>query len=272
MSEHRLSDLAQMLRDAGEDPGSLPALQQEMDQVRDLPLSGWVDRAHGFLMEQWGHLLGEVAESKEAGSLLMRVAGGESLDPIEQDVLRAQLADGLRMLPAGVCVLAAEAIPVPGTGMVSVWALHKMGLMPSRWREAHLLAELRKEAARVRQVAPQVAAELDAMGAELEHEAEEHERVETRCATLMHWDADMDGSWSDGERQAYLQALTRVRRHVSADPHEKRWFLRYQAAVYGPYRLPRIRSAPLDLPLMVCFDGDTGWVELEAALVEARLD
>ena len=66
----------------------------------------------------------------------------------------AVMAAGLRLNTrlawyAGILAAANSTFPVPGTGLLTPWLLQRLGLMPSRWREAHLLLQLFKDCCQV---------------------------------------------------------------------------------------------------------------------------
>ena len=45
--------------------------------------------------------------------------------------------------------------------------------------------------------------------------------------------------------------------------NEKRWYLSMEHQVFGPVRLSEIMTANPEAKLMVCFDGNSGWLCLE---------
>ena len=86
--------------------------------------------------------------------------------------------------------------PIPGTSVFTPWLLARLGLMPSRWREAHLLDQLRKEAARLRQAGhSEQAKRVSRLGSDLEAEANARERAAHEASLLTHWDANQNGIW-----------------------------------------------------------------------------
>jgi hypothetical protein len=262
----RIATLARDLEARGVGAGGLLLLQDELDAVEHPP--GWLARARAglssFADRQWKHLWGEVEESAELFGIVKRALRGRDLTAIERDKARSQLLDLLRVAPAGLLVLAVEAIPVPGTSVVTPWLLVKLGLMPSRWREAHLLAGLQAEAGRLRgQQEADAADELDALRARLTRECEDRERLAHEAALLSWWDADGDGQWDPPERAAYDAAVADLRTRLAGSAHERRWFLCDRHHVFGPMRLSELGDERIEGHLMVRPDDMESWVALD---------
>lgn len=261
----RIATLARELQARGVAAGELLLLQDELDAVEHPP--GWLARARAglsaFANRQWRHLWGEVEESAELFGIVKRALRGGRLTAIDRDKARSQLLDLLRVAPAGLLVLAVEAIPVPGTSVVTPWLLVKLGLMPSRWREAHLLAGLQSEAARLRDAREGAAAdELDALRVSITRECADRERLAHEAALLGWWDADGDGEWDPPERAAYDAAVAGLRARLGDTAHERRWFLCDRHHVFGPMRLSELGTGAIEGHLMVRPDDLQGWVAL----------
>jgi len=262
----RIATLANELELRGVAAGGLLLLQDELDAVEHPP--GWLARTRvglcSFANRQWRHLWGEVEESAELYDIVKRALLGQELSAVERDKAQAQLLDLLRVAPAGLLVLAVEVIPVPGTSVVTPWLLAKLGLMPSRWREAHLLAGLQAEAARLRGVEESEAAdELDELRVRLTRECEDRERLAHEAALLGWWDDDGDGRWGPAERVAYAAATESLRRRLEESAHERRWFLCDRHHVFGPLRLSELGKARVEGHLMVRPDDMESWVALD---------
>lgn len=262
----RIANLARDLEARGVAAGELVLLQDELDAVEHPP--GWLARTRAglstFANRQWKHLWGEVEESAELFGIVTRALRGGELTAIERDKARAQLLDLLRVAPAGLLVLAVEAIPVPGTSVATPWLLAKLGLMPSRWREAHLLAGLKAEAGRLRVAHEAEAAdELDALRARITRECEDRERLAHEAALLGWWDADGDGEWDPPERAAYDAAVVGVRARLPDTAHARRWYLCDRHHVFGPLRLSELGSDPVEGHLMVRPDDMESWIALD---------
>ena len=244
MTNGRIITLARDLEARGVQVDALLALQQELDVIETPPslLGRVTQRVRRVASTQWKHVIGELQESQEVfGLLTRRVQKQQELTPAERDAIRCQILDLLRVVPAGLIAFANTALPVPGTGLLTPWLLARLGLMPSRWREAHLLARLDAEAQRLRALGEDdAAARVEALEHALEEEADAREAAAHAAALLTHWDANGNGVWDDDERAAYDEALAEVRALASTRGHERRWFLSWNHQVFGPTRLTEV--------------------------------
>jgi len=270
MQHDRLIELASQFKAAGVDAAELRRMQTELDMLESPPglFSRLTRSARAAAGRQWANIVGELKESGELmGILRRRIAEGERLSEAEADKVRAQVLDMMRMVPAGVIAVANSALPVPGTGLLTPWILARLGLMPSRWREAHLLDQLRKASEHLReQGLHEQAARIDALGRELEDEADARDRAAHDAALLTHWDANDNGQWDTEERATYATALEAMMREARARAAQKRWFLSIDHQVFGPVRLSEISAATSHDGLLVCFDGKSGWFALDHLL------
>jgi hypothetical protein len=263
MSDERLERLIGRLRAQGVDVGGLPTLQTELEALEEPP--GLLQRVSrqtmDFARTQWGRLLGELDESAEAGALLRRRLRGEPLTEAQQAHLQAQLADLLRMVPASILSVAIEAIPVPGSSIVTPWLLRSLGLLPSRWREAHLLARLGEEAMRLRAAHQDAAAaQVEELAATLTAEADRRAEEQLHADLHLHWDADRSGHWDAEETAAFDAALARMRALVPADGWARCWYLCQAGRVFGPVRLQELRAVAQADALLVTHERVEGWV------------
>ncbi|MCA9697647.1 MAG: hypothetical protein KC431_08990, partial [Myxococcales bacterium] len=254
----------------------------EVEELRDLTVQlAVIERPPGLLRrvtsrvttratevarQQWGHLLGELQESREAMQLIrVRVRGERELSEEERAKVREQLLDLVRVFPAGLIAAANSALPVPGTSVLTPWLLVRLGLMPSRWREAHLLDQLRKQQEVLRRTGHADKADrIEEILEHLESEAEAREQVGRDSALLTHWDQNHNGVWDDDELAAYQAEVDRIRELVRVHAARKRWFFEYEGEVYGAARLTELEDLDeATNSMLVCFDGRTGWVALE---------
>lgn len=259
------------LEAGGYDATELRALQIEFDVLERPPglLTRMTVQAKLRAGHHWTAFVGELRESKEAmGIGLRRVVGGQ-LSPEERDKLRAQIVDLVKVFPAGLIAAANAAFPVPGTGMFTPWILNRLGLMPSRWREAHLLSVLRQQHDALTAAGYDHAADaLSRLHDRVERQADAREQAGSRARLLTHWDANNNGRWDDDERAAYLQELTRVRGLAERLAARKRWYIDDDGAVFGALRLSElVADSELaehlhDEALLVCYDGKSGWLAL----------
>ena len=269
MDIERLRAVAMALEARGVEVDGLRSLETEAVAIERPPglLGSLKAKVAGTVLSQWRNVRGEVGETSEAFSLLARrVTSKEPLEPEEADKIKAQLMDFVKVVPAGVFAAANAALPIPGTSVFTPMVLSKMGLMPSRWKEAHLLHTLRSESDRLRAAGHGGEAdELDALRAEVEADADAREEAAKNASLLTHWDENDNGVWDDDERAAYRSELDKLRHRLFDAGAKKRWFLRIGPEVWGPVRLSEIidDADELDNELLVCFDGSSGWVDLQ---------
>jgi hypothetical protein len=251
---------AEHLRDLGEQLEILerpPGLLQRVTQ-----------KARNFASRQWANFLGELEESREAVTLIgVRVRGERELTEEERAKIREQLLDLVRMFPVGVIAGLNITFPFPGSSVFTPWLLLKLGLLPSRWREAHLLDQLRRHQQVLQQTgyvsqAQRIAELLE----QLERDAEQRESISREGWLLTHWDENKNGVWDDHELAAYEREVEKVRALAEVHGASKRWFVEHEGEVYGAFRLTEIDEPEAAKTLLVCFDGQTGWVALERVL------
>jgi len=155
------------------------------------------------------------------------------------------------MVPAATLTLAIEAIPVPGTSVLTPVVLVKLGLLPSRWREARIRARLSEEVDRLRaQGRDRDADELSALELQISLQRDACELLGRELQA--HWDTEGDG-WDAEDVQAYDAALDTTR---AADPHAERFYVAYKGEVFGPIRLAEL---PEDVEVLVSYER-TGFV------------
>ena len=266
-----LSELADRLQGEGYDVAELRELQIEIEVLERPPglITRMTAKVRTSAGHHWRNFVGELRESKEAAGLLLGRAVGGQLSPEERDKVRAQLVDLVKVFPAGLIAAANSAFPVPGTGMFTPWILHRLGLMPSRWREAHLLDQLRRQKESLYAAGYTSAAEaVAAVEARVEEEAARRESVEQQARLLTHWDRNQNGEWDEDEKEAYREELARMRGLAERFGTRKKWYLDDEGEVFGALRLSELtsdddlRNHLDDDSLLVCFDGRSGWVAL----------
>lgn len=217
--------------------------------------------------EQWGHVVGELRESRDVWRLIKVRLSGQRLSPEEVFKIKAQLLDIFRVIPAGSLEVANAALPVPGTGLFTPWLLAKTGLLPSQWREAYTLKALEKEYEHLRASgAAQEAVKVREVMALLEEEALHREEVANQCALLAHWDLNENGKWDASERAAYEKAVAEMKARVDKLGHQKRWYLQFHFQIFGPVFLNEIVDRDPQWPLLVSLDGKGDWVSVNDLL------
>lgn len=270
-ADRTLARLAEELSADGYDTTHLRELQLEVE-VLDRPpglLTRMTTAAREAAGKHWRNLVGELGESAEAMRIIVLRMGGQDISPADRDKVRSQLLDLVKLFPAGLIAAANSAFPVPGTGLFTPWILCRLGLMPSRWREAHLIDNLKKERERLTRAGRhEEAAAVEELRARLEAEADAREHAAANAALLTHWDANQNGHWDPEEKQEYLQELDRMRGLAKRFAHRKQWFLEDEGEIFGALRLSELLEDEdccdhlHDDGLLVCFDGKTGWVAL----------
>ncbi|MEM9189643.1 MAG: hypothetical protein AAGF12_10740 [Myxococcota bacterium] len=272
LAEISLTDIARQLEADGYDARELLDLQTELDALESPPglLRRVSGRAKELVARQWGNMMGEVRESAEVVMLLRKAAKKQPLSAEERDKVRAQLFDLVKIVPAGLIAAANSALPIPGTSVLTPWLLSRMNLLPSNWREAHLLDRLHKHQLRLEETGrPAMARKIAQLVGEIEADVERRDAIARSARLLTHWDANDNGVWDPEEREAYLVEVERLRDLAQRFGARKRWFIEHSGEVYGAVRLTEVeRSEDGEEDNLVCFDGKTGWVALPHVLGE----
>lgn len=266
---HRILDLADHLQRRGIDSSALRPLQAELDVVQQPgAVRSLSKKALDQARRQWSHVVGEWNESRALFALLRkRVAKRERLAPEEAAEVREQLADLLRLVPAGLIAATNGTLPLPGTSLLTPIMLHKLNLLPSRWREAHVLGELQRQAEKLRAAGRVDEARLvENLQNQLEDEADARARAAKEAWLLAHWDKDDSGHLDEDELAAYRAAVERLRTLAMTKGATKRWFVSFEGQVLGPVRLADLQDVPEREQLLLCFDGKSGWVSLTDVL------
>jgi hypothetical protein len=269
--DHTLSDVAQRLSARGVETGALRELQAELEALERPPslITRMTTGAKAAAALHWRNFVGELSESREAMEIIVARVQGGNVSAADRDKVRAQLIDMVKVFPAGLIAAANSAFPIPGTGLLTPWILQRLGLMPSRWREAHLLDQLHKRRLELEaQGFHSEAAALEELEHRLEAECEERESAASSAGVLTHWDANRNGRWDPEEKEAYLDELHKMRDIAKRRFQRKHWFLDTEGEIFGALRLSELVDDPEckmhleDEELLVCFDGRTGWVAL----------
>ena len=174
---------------------------------------------------------------------------------------KKQLNDFFRIFPAGLITGLNAVIPIPGTSFVTPWILKKMGLLPSRWREANLLKSLQETQQKLRaQGKENLAKSLQEVHQKIEEEAEQR----TVCDLLVIWDKNQNGVWDKEEEEAYLQECTKVQALYQKFADQRDWFLLQDGLVFGPSPVNRLKDPAEDL--LVRYQEQSEWVRLRDLL------
>ena len=266
MEPQAIEEIAQRLDAAGHDSGELHDLQVELDLL-EKPPSLWqrMHRSvHEFASRQWELLAGELQESKLAMQITVKaLRSGDSVSAEERHFVREQMKDLLRVLPAGAVIFANAALPLPATSILTPRILHKLGLMPSMWREAHLLTHLQDEVNRLRGLGlNSEASEIEEIVHEIEAEVRCKELLAREARLLPHWDLDGNGRWDPEERQAYSDALDKVVSQLEEERPGRVWYLLEEDEVFGPVAAAVLREFDETKGVLICRNGDKSWVSL----------
>jgi hypothetical protein len=250
----------------------------ELESVRrEAPLRGGLVKRLGALAEgareigrRQLELLGrEMADSRELVGLLGARASGKikQFSDEEESLVRGQLWDLFRSVPATAIVFA----PVPGIALISPFVLQKLNLLPSAWREAHVIGRLERTVAQLEERGEtEEAARLRATVAQLQ---ERHRDRSDRMRTLRQhpllreiYDFDHDGSIDDEEWASIKQDRDTMRRAVARGEGAEQWFVSTGGDVEGPVDLSTLLYAPLPDHTLVRIAELPRWVPLDLLL------
>jgi hypothetical protein len=271
VSEQTLAEVADRLAAEQYDAREILDLQLELDALDRPPslFTRMTAAAKQAAANHWRNFVAELGESREAMAIIVARARGREISPEDADKVRAQMLDLVRVFPAGLIAAANSAFPIPGTGIFTPWILHRLGLMPSRWRESHLLERLRTQRDLLRKAGhAREAQALDELRARLEQECDLRDQARRDAALLTHWDANRNGRWDPDEIQRYRTELAGLRERAKRFATRRHWFLDMDGEIYGALRLSELVEDPdvhdhlEDENLLVCHDGKTGWVAL----------
>lgn len=273
MQDETLSELVAQMEAEGLDATDLRDLEVELETAERPPgaLRRLGARAREAAAQHWGRFVGELRESGEAMRLISGAMRGErALTPEERDKVRSQVLDLVRIFPAGVIAAANSAFPIPGTGLFTPWILLRLGLMPSHWREAHVVDQLRKkQRAALAAGRHETARRFGAVAARIEHEAEERDKVGHDAGLLTAWDSNGNRRWDPDEIEAYLAELAKVRGLAQKFAARREWYFSENGEVFGAERLTELSTVEVEgsaARLLVCYGGKTGWLSLAHVL------
>lgn len=267
-----MHELVAQMEAEGFDATELRELEVELETAERPPglLRRLGARAREAAALQWERFVGELRESGEAMRLISGAMRGESLTPEDRDKVRSQVLDLVRVFPAGVIAAANSAFPIPGTGLFTPWILLRLGLMPSHWREAHVIEQLRKKQRAAEAAGRHDAARrIGAVAERIEHEADERDKMGHDANLLTVWDRNGNKRWDPSEIEAYLAELAKVRDLARRFAVRREWYFCENGEVFGAERLSELGAldaAGRSARLLVCFAGKTGWVSLADVL------
>ena len=183
------------------------------------------------------------------------------------DSIKSQITDLLRLVPASMIAATNSILPIPGTSLLTPWLLNRMGLLPSRWREAHILNGLKKKRLELVKCGMSDAAEkLEEIEQQIETESDRRTALEEESALLPWWDKNDNGVWDDDEVTAYQVELDRLITLAIRHGTSKRWFFMCDQQVFGPLRVSQLMDFDDQKSLLICLDGKSGWLRFSDLL------
>lgn len=236
----------------GLDTSHLDEVQEELSILQ----RPWLAKIKYSLKKHFTHVKGEMVESLEMTSLLRKGVG--NLNQKEKEKIRTQLLDFAKVVPAGLFAATNAILPIPFTSLLTPMLLQKMGLLPSRWKEARILHLLQEEEEMLRSRGLlQLADSLHKLHDSIEEEAYLRER---HLSLLLHWDENQNGEWDEDEIQAYQAECSKTKELSQNHEHIRNWFISQNGLVFGPTTFDEL---PKDDPdLLVKFGIKTKWVAL----------
>ena len=262
-SDEKLLKLLKKLEENGVDTNEILHLEAAI-QTTKKPMH---KRAIEILKANWKRVKGEISESKRLTMLLKKsqVEGSSSLTTDEKKFVQEQLIDFFRIFPASLIAGVNAVLPIPGTGLLTPLILKKLGLLPSRWREANMLQTLQNTHLKLRSSGDTETLKLmEELQQDLDNEVEQRKV----CDLLVVWDANRNGIWDENEKITYQNELIRTLPYVQTFAKERSWFILHDGLVFGPSEFGNI---PKDIPsILVRFKDQTKWVDLRDLLHEAK--
>ena len=216
-------------------------------------------KAIQILLRNWNRIRGEIQESKTLVTLLNRARkeGKESLSLDDREFVQQQLRDFFRIFPASIIAGANAILPIPGTSLITPMILQKLNLLPSKWREAHMLTTLQKAH---KQLQEQGREKDRKVLFELESELSEQAKKREECDLLLVWDTNKNGVWDEEELLLYQEERTKTQDLYISSKEERVWFVLHEGLVFGPTNLIDISE---DLDVLICYQSKTQWVRFQ---------
>jgi len=268
-----LAQVEEALREKGlsDEASELESVRREAPLRRGLVerLGALAEGAREIGRRQLELLAQEMADSRELVSLLSARASGKikQFSAEEEALVRGQLWDLFRSVPATAIVLA----PVPGIALLSPFVLKKLNLLPSAWREAHVIDRLERTIAQLEEQGETEEAErLRATVAQLEERNRDRsDRMRTlRQHPLLReiYDVDQSGSIDDEEWASIKQDRDAMRKAVAEGEKAQLWFVSTGGDVEGPVDLTTLLNAPLPDHTLVRIVELPRWVPINLLL------
>ena len=213
---------------------------------------------------QWELIVGEVQETAELVELVnRRVLNGEKLTHQERKQAQEQILDIMKMVPAGMIATASALSPLPMTLAFTPMVLRKLGLLPSRWREAHVLQTLKDQSSRLHELgADEQARELDGLAAEVKAQAQARDVTGSTARLLSYWTSAPDGLRAQ-DRYAYDFTVENMRTLRTSEAGRRVWYFQIDDEIFGPLPLQEVEKHQSDNDsILVCHERMLKWVKL----------
>jgi len=214
---------------------------------------------------QWALIVGEVQETGELVEIInKRLLNGEKLSQEEREQAREQLLDIMKMVPAGLIATASALSPIPLTLILTPVVLRKLGLLPSRWKEAHVLETLKEQARRLEKLGEQdEARQLESLAAEVAAQADAREVTQSATQLLSYWDSNGQGTLQPQDQDAYDFTVETLRELRKSDKTRRVWYFQLDSEIFGPLPLLEVEKHQSKNPsLLVCHHRTLKWVKL----------
>lgn len=227
------TDIVSQLEQLGLDSTQMKTVIEEIEHTKQ----PWYKRLWSKGTSQLSHIRGEAAETKRLTLLLTK--GHNNLTSEEREEVRSQLWDLFKVIPAGLIAGGNAVLPIPGTSLFTPVLLAKAGLLPSRWREAHILHQLQEEERRLREIGQEnLANEIHKLTEQVEDCADM--RSQQAQDILHHWDANGNGIWDSTELEAYKLACLDTKSRLKSDGNQANWFIQQDDLIFGPTQANRV--------------------------------
>lgn len=215
--------------------------------------------------EQWKLIIGEAQETADLVELInKRILSGERLSRDEQKQARAQVLDLMKLVPAGLIATMSALSPVPMTLAFTPVVLRKLGLLPSRWREAHVLETLREQAKHLENLGQsREASQISSIITQVEVQADVREANQSDALLLSYWNSEEHGALSEKDLNAYHFVVGTLRILKQSESNQRVWYLQNNDQILGPLRLDEISErTSRNSSYLTCHERTLKWVKL----------
>ena len=264
-----MEKLEELLGDSGLDEVTIEQIDIEI-RTNEIPpgfLGKFKSTVDALIKEHYGHLKAEVFETYEIFEIINEKVKSKTLfNQEEKSKIRSQMTDIVKLFPAGMFAALNALLPIPGTSLLTPLVLAKLGLLPSRWRDAHILNKLKINSNKFCQQNLNMEAEaLKNLSHYIDNENLKKDKVNLNANLLSYWDINKNHKWDSNEKIAYLRELEKVSEILLKKGFDRRWYISLGEEIWGPLSINKIipKAPQLDENMMVCWDGKSGWVDIQ---------